>query len=208
MKLIDVTVPLDSRLPTYPGDEPFALEATRRLASGASANVSAVRMSVHTGTHVDAPRHSFDDGAAVESLSLDLLCGRARVVELTCRRGITAKDLAALDLTEDIRVLMKTSNSRFWGDPHFHEDFVGLSEDGANFLVAQGVKVVGVDYLTVEAFMASGAPAHRALLGAGTIVVEGLNLRDVEPGRYEMFCLPLPIVGADGAPARVVLRKS
>lgn len=208
MKLIDVSVPLDSNSPTYPGNTPFQLEAIKRLARGDSSNVSSVHMSVHGGTHVDAPRHFFDAGGGVESLPLEMLCGRARVIELTTRRGVTAEDLASFDLKEDIRLLIKTHNSRLWGSPEFHPDFIGLTGPAAEFLVEHGVKLVGVDYLSVEEFKKPGAPAHHALLGAGTIVIEGLNLRDVEPGIYEMFCLPLAIVGSDGAPARVVLRRS
>ena len=137
-----------------------------------------------------------------------MLCGRARVVELTTRRSVTAEDLAGFDLREDVRLLVKTHNSRLWGTPEFHQDFIGISEGAARFLVDRGVKVLGVDYLSVEQYKTPGAPAHHVLLGAGTIVIEGLNLRDVEPGIYEMFCLPLAVVGADGAPARVILRRS
>jgi arylformamidase len=208
MKLIDVTVPIDSNLATYPGNTPFSLEAVRRIARGDNSNLSSLHLSVHTGTHVDAPRHFFDDGGSVESLPLEMLCGRTRVVELTTRRAVTAEDLAAFDLREDVRLLLKTHNSRLWGTPDFHEDFIGISEGGARFLVDHGVKVLGVDYLSVEQYRAPGAPAHRVLLGSGVVVIEGLNLRDVEPGSYEMFCLPLPVVGADGAPARVILRRS
>lgn len=208
MKLIDITVPIDSRLATYPGNTPFALDAIKRIANGDSSNVSALRLSAHAGTHVDAPRHFFDDGTGVEALPLEMLCGRTRVVELTTRRAVTAEDLAGVDLREDVRILLKTHNSRLWGSPEFHQDFIGVTEGGARFLVDRGVKVLGVDYLSVEQYKAPGAPAHHVLLGAGTIVIEGLNLRDVEPGSYEMFCLPLPVVGADGAPARVILRRS
>ena len=208
MKLIDISVPLDANLPTYPGNVPFSLEATRRLAGGDSSNVSALHMSAHAGTHVDAPRHFFDKAPGADQLPLDLLCGRARVIEVLSRRGIAADDLAAIDLTEDVRLLIKTCNSWLWGSPEFHEDYVGLSEAGARLLVDRGVKVVGVDYLSVEEFKTPGAPAHRVLLGGGTIVIEGLNLRDVEPGLYDMVCLPLRVVGCDGAPARVVLRGS
>jgi arylformamidase len=105
-------------------------------------------------------------------------------------------------------VLIKTHNSRLWGSPEFHQDFIGIAESGARYLVGHGIKVVGVDYLSVEAFKTPGAPAHHVLLGGGTIVIEGLNLRDVEPGHYELLCLPLLVVGSDGAPARVVLRRS
>jgi arylformamidase len=208
MKLIDITVPLNANTPTYPGNTVFSLEPIKRLAQGDSSNVSTLHMSAHAGTHVDAPRHFFDEGAGVESLGLELLCGRSRVIELTTRKAITPEDLAGIDLNEDVRVLFKTHNSRLWGTPEFHPDFVGVSGAGARYLVDRGVKVVGVDYLSVEPYKTPGAPAHHALLGAGTIVIEGLNLRDVEPGIYEMFCLPLAIVGSDGAPARVVLRRS
>lgn len=208
MKLIDVSVRLDSALPAYPGNTPFSLEAIKRIANGDSSNVSTIHMSVHGGTHVDAPRHFFDNGSGAEALPLDMLCGRARVIELTTRGNVTAQDLAAFDLREDVRVLLKTHNSRLWGSPDFHKDFIGVSEGAARFLVDHGVKVLGVDYLSVEPFKTPGAPSHHVLLGAGTIVIEGLNLRDVDPGSYEMFCLPLAIAGSDGAPARVVLRRS
>ena len=100
------------------------------------------------------------------------------------------------------------SNSRLWNSPEFHQDYVGLTAEGAHYLTQHGVKVVGIDYLSIEEFRKPGAPAHRNLLGSGTIIIEGLNLRDVEPGPYELYCLPLRVVGADGAPARVVLRQS
>ena len=208
MKLIDVSVPLDSRLPTYPNNLPFSLEPIKRLARGESSNVSALHMSAHTGTHVDAPRHFYDDGTGTEALALEMLIGRARVIEIRPRGHITAEDLSTSDLSEDVRVLIKTQNSRLWGSPEFHKEYIGVAESGAKYLVDHGIKVVGVDHLSVEAFKTPGAPAHHVLLGAGTIVIEGLNLRDVDPGVYEMYCLPLAIVGSDGAPARVVLRKS
>ncbi|HEY6213217.1 MAG TPA: cyclase family protein [Vicinamibacterales bacterium] len=208
LKLIDVTVPLDANLASYPGNTPFSLEAVKRIARGDSSNVSSIHCSAHSGTHVDAPRHFFDAGGDADSLSLDMLVGRTRVIEVRSRTGIAAEDLAAIDLSEDIRVLIKTSNSKLWGDPEFHKDYVGVTESGAKHLVDHGIKVVGVDYLSVEQFRFPGAPAHHILLGAGTIVIEGLNLRDVEPGIYEMWCLPLRVVGSDGAPARVVLRRS
>jgi arylformamidase len=208
MKLIDVSVPLDAQLPSYPNNTPFSLEAIQRIASGGHSNVSTLHMSAHSGTHVDAPRHFFDDGAGTEALPLELLMGRTRVIDISSRTGIAAEDLDGLDLSDDIRVLFRTRNSQLWGSPDFHPEYVGVTESGAKYLVDHGIKVVGVDYLSVEQFHNPGAPAHHALLGAGVIVIEGLNLRDVEPGIYEMFCLPLRIVGSDGAPARVVLRQS
>jgi arylformamidase len=207
MKLIDVSVPLDATLPNYPGNTPFSLEAIKRIARGDSSNVSTIHMSAHGGTHVDAPRHFFDEAPGPEALPLEMLIGRTRVIEITSRR-IDAADLEPIDLSEDIRVLFKTHNSRLWGSSEFHTDFVGVTESAARLLVDRGVKVVGVDYLSVEEFKKPGAPAHHVLLGGGTIVIEGLNLRDVEPGIYDMCCLPLLVVGSDGAPARVILRQS
>jgi arylformamidase len=207
MKLIDVTVPLDARLPTYPGNTPFTLEANTRLAWGDSSNVSTLHLSAHAGTHVDAPRHFFDERPGAEGLPLELLLGRVRVVEIRSAHGIDADELAHLDLAGERRVLFKTANSRLWGTPDFRPDYVGVTSAGAERLVASGIRVVGVDYLSIEQFKTPGAPAHRALLGAGAVVIEGLDLREVDPGIYDMLCLPLRIVGADGAPARVLLRQ-
>jgi arylformamidase len=170
--------------------------------------VSTLHMSAHCGTHVDAPRHFFDEGPGTEALALEMLIGRARVIEITSRTGIAAEDFDGIDLSEDVRLLIKTHNSRLWSSPDFHTDYIGVTESGAKHLVGRGIKVLGVDYLSVEQFRKPGAPAHHVLLAAGTIVIEGLNLIDVDPGVYEMYCLPLRIVGADGAPARVVLRRS
>src|SRR5262245_56095001 len=206
MKLMDVSVPIDGNLPTYPGNTPFMLEAIKRIARGDSSNVSSLHMSLHGGTHVDAPRHFFDDGPGTDALPLDMLLGRTRVIEVRTRKGVGPDELGAIDLSEDVRVLIKTANSRLWGSPEFHQGYVGVTEAGARYLVDHGIKLVGVDYLSVEEFKKPGAPAHHVLLGGGTIVIEGLNLRDVAPGIYEMFCLPISIVGSDGAPARVVLR--
>jgi arylformamidase len=208
MKLIDVSVALDARLPTYPGNTPFSLEPIQSIARGDHANVSTIHSSVHAGTHVDAPRHFLPEGAGAEALPLEVLCGRTRVLELTTRKGITPDDLAGVDLSEDIRVLLKTHNSRIWGSPQFHSDFVGVTGAAAQHFVDRGVKLLGIDYLSIEVFRTPGAPAYRTLLSAGVIIVEGLNLAEVEPGVYDMFCLPLRLVGSDGAPARVILRRS
>jgi arylformamidase len=208
MKLIDVSVALDERLPNYPGNAALALEPVKRLARGDSSNVSTLRISAHGGTHVDAPRHFYDDGGGVEALPLDLLCGTARVVEITTPAAVTAHDLAGLNLSGVTRLLIKTLNSGLWGDPAFHAEYVGVGESAAKYLVELGIRLVGVDYLSVEPFKTPGAPTHHILLGAGVIVIEGLDLRDAAPGEYELYCLPLRLVGADGAPARVVLRQS
>jgi arylformamidase len=208
MTFIDVTVPLDSNLPVYPGNTPLTIEPIKRLASGDSSNVSTLHLGAHSGTHVDAPCHFLADGEGADALSLDLLIGPARVLEVTAQTSIGPDELRASGFAGDTRLLLKTHNSQLWGSPTFHPDYAGVTEAGARFLVEHGVKVVGVDYLSVEVFKAPGAPAHHILLGGGTVVIEGLDLRRVDPGIYDMMCLPLRLVGCDGAPARVVLRRS
>ena len=206
-KLLDVTVPLRHGMPTFPGNPEFAFEPIKRIADGGSSNVSRLLLGTHTGTHVDAPRHFLDGAAGVDELPLNLLIGRARVVEIGTRGPITAADLAAAGLREDLRVLFRTPNSALWNSTVFHEDYAHLTEAAARYLVEQGVKLVGIDYLSIEGYKAPGAPAHRALLGSGVIIIEGLNLAEAEAGMYEMYCLPLPVAGGDGAPARVVLKR-
>ncbi|MDQ3212003.1 MAG: cyclase family protein [Acidobacteriota bacterium] len=206
-KLLDVSVPLVAGMPAYPGNPDFELQPIKRIAEGASSNVSRLVLGTHTGTHVDAPRHFLEDGAGVDALALDLLLGRARVVEISKRGGIGAEELAAAGLREDLRVLLKTPNSALWNGAGFHQDYTYLTEEGARYLVTQGVKVIGVDYLSVEQYKKAGAPAHRALLSQGVVIIEGLNLSEAEPGMYEMYCLPLRVVGGDGAPARVILKR-
>ena len=209
MALIDVSVPLNSRLPAYPGNTPFRLEAIKRLANGDSSNVSTLHLSAHTGTHVDAPRHFFDDRPGVDGLDLERLIGPALVVDVSDHftpGGIGPAALEPLLPPGVARVLIKTKNSALWGLPEFQKDYTGVSAAGALFLVQRGVSVVGIDYLSIESFKTPGAPAHHALLGNDVIVIEGLCLQDVAPGPYEMLCLPLRVVDADGAPARVLLR--
>ena len=206
-KLLDVSVPLAAGIPAYPGNPDFELQPLKRIAEGGSSNVSRLVLGTHTGTHVDAPKHFIDDGIGVNVLPLNLLIGRARVVDIAKRGGIGAEDFAAAGLREDLRILLKTPNSALWNSPTFHEDYTYVTEDGARYLVEQGVKVVGVDYLSIEQFRKAGAPAHRMLLSNGVIIIEGLNLAEADAGMYEMYCLPLRVVAGDGAPARVILKR-
>jgi arylformamidase len=207
-RLVDVSVPLQPGIATYPGNPEFELQPIKRIAAGESSNVSRLVMGTHTGTHVDAPRHFFDDAPGVDALALDLLIGPAQVVDVPLSGGITEEHLSGAGLGEQLRVLLRTPNSALWNSAAgFHQDYTYLTEGAARYLVARGIKVVGVDYLSVEQFKKPGAPAHRALLGDNVVIIEGLNLSDAEPGQYEMYCLPLRVTGADGAPARVVLKR-
>ena len=207
-RLIDVSVLLTAGMPVYPGNPEFQCTPVHRIADGHSSNHSLLTMGTHCGTHVDAPRHFFDGKPGVDQMPIDLLVGRARVLDLPHRGGITAQHLAAAGLREDLRVLLRTPNSALWNTTDgFHTDYTYIAEDAAKFLVDQGVKLVGVDYLSVEQFKKPGAPAHRVLLGGGVIIIEGLNLTEADAGHYEMYCLPLKIANGDGAPARVVLKR-
>jgi arylformamidase len=205
-RIHDVTVPLAAGMTGYPGDPAFALEPVARLGEAAFAS-SRFSASTHSGTHVDAPAHFLPGGTAVDLLPLEILMGKARVVELAVREKADRQDLEALDLRDDLRVLFKTRMSGQLLKPEYHEDHVYLTGDAASYLAQAGIKLVGFDYLSIDRFGSAEFPAHRALLGAGVIVLEGLDLSEVEPGEYEMACLPLRVGGGDAAPARVVLRS-
>jgi len=207
MKIHDVSVPIRDGGLVYPGNPPIHIELQQAIAKGAGANVSHVDFGSHTGTHVDAPRHFFDDGAGVDQIPLDVLIGQAMVVGFGDDvRAVTRGDLERFDLTGVERLLLRTRNSTYLTqDPNFHQDYTYLAPDGAEHLVAQGVKLVGIDYLSIEQFHSGHHRTHLTLLGAGIVIVEGLNLDGIVDGRYELCCLPLRLVGCDGAPARAVL---
>lgn len=205
-KLYDVTVPLSAELPTFPGDPRFHIEFSHRISEGEPYNVARLTLGAHSGTHVDAPYHFLADGATVDQLALEMLMGKARVVDMTALDRIDRGDLERVDLRDDIRVLFKTRMSGQLRQPVFQEDFVYLTPEAATYLVKVGIKLVGSDYLSIEKFGSKDYAAHHALLGAGVVIIEGLDLTEVEAGEYELTCLPLRIAGADGSPARVVLR--
>lgn len=205
-RIYDVTVPLSDAVPTFPGDPRFLLQPAHRISEGKPYNVAHLSCGVHAGTHVDAPYHFIEGAATVDQLPLEILIGKARVIELSVLHGIDRKDLAAYDLRDDLRLLLKTRMSGQLQKRAFQEDFVYLTEDAARYLVQAGIKLVGIDYLSIEKFGSTDFAAHHVLLGAGVVVIEGLDLSEVEEGEYDLICLPLRIVGADGAPARVVLR--
>jgi arylformamidase len=204
-KLYDVTVPLSAQVPTFPGDPAFRMDFVHRMADGKPYNVAHLDLGAHAGTHVDAPYHFLADGATVDQLPLEILLGKARVVGMA-GDAIRRVDIEELDLSDDLRVLFKTRNSGQLRTGPFQEDFVYLDPDAASYLADQGIKLVGIDSLSIERFGSKDFAAHHALLGAGVVVLEGLDLSDVDPGDYDMTCLPLRIVGADASPARVVLK--
>ncbi len=206
---IDVSVPVRSGMVHWPGDPEVRLERIQSIASGDEANLTRVEMSAHTGTHMDAPLHFFDDDPGIEALPLDIALGPARVIAIEGEEPIDRGQLEGLGIEEGERVLFRTHNSdHAWADRKFDRGFVYVSLEAAEFLGEVGIALVGVDYLSVGAYQGDGAETHRALLGAGAWVIEGLDLSAVEPGDYELICLPIKLVGSDGAPARALLRPA
>jgi arylformamidase len=208
MTIYDISLSISPNLPTWPGDPGLKLEQYASMDKGDHYNATQISSSVHLGTHVDAPRHFLNDGSAVEQLPLEVLTGPCYVTQLPDGiEAITAEVLDRTEITSEMkRVLFGTSNSHYWakGESKFQTDFVAITEDGAEWLVERGVQLVGVDYLSVAPYNDS-IPTHAALLKAGVVIVEGLNLSNIMRGFYDLYCLPLKITGSDGAPARAIL---
>ncbi|HEX8559300.1 MAG TPA: cyclase family protein [Pyrinomonadaceae bacterium] len=212
MQIYDISVPVaPGETPTYPGDPGLEVGSWSAISRGDAANVTVLHLGAHTGTHVDAPAHFIEGAQALAALPLDALLGEARVVEVPADApAVEERHVGAEALRGATRVLFKTRNSAFWGEPggRFREDFTYIEPAAARALVRAGVRLVGFDYLSIEKFGSEDFGTHLALLSAGVVVVEGLDLRAVAPGLYELFCLPLKIAAGsgDGAPARAVLR--
>ena len=211
MKIYDVTIPLSENIPTFPGDPTVAIDLCNAIAKGDAANVSKLSFGAHTATHVDAPNHFIDGAKRVHELDLEKLVGKVRVVELNADEpAVEPKHVENLENVE--RVLFKTRNSQFWSEPEkgFRQDFTYISPAAARILVAKGVKLVGIDYLSVEKFGAKSFDTHLILLEKEVVIIEGLDLREISAGDYEITCLPLKYIGStgDGAPARTILRQN
>lgn len=207
--IIDVSRPIFSGMAIYPRNPPVEISPARSIARGDSSNVSALALGSHTGTHVDAPLHMAEGGAGVDEVPLDALIGPALVVRIADDvRAIGPLEVDGLDIGAGARVLFRTRNSaRFAETGRFEEDFTYLAPEGAAALVGRGVVAVGIDALSVEQYHAGHHRAHDTLLQNGVAIIEGLALERVEPGQYELVCLPLRIRHGDGAPARVVLMR-
>ncbi len=208
MKIFDISLTIDDSLLIWPGDPVAKRERVKKIEEGSNANVSELVMGAHTGTHVDAPYHFLPGGSTVETLPLDVLTGEAQVVELPMDCDvITAGVVAGCGIRPGIiRVLFKTRNSTYWHKKEIAFDplFVGIDKSGAEKLVELGVKFVGIDYLSIAPYKQS-RPTHEVLLGAHMIILEGADLSAVPAGVYHLYCLPIKLGGADGAPARAIL---
>jgi len=209
MKIYDISLTIQPKMPVWPGDPPVQLERVSKIEGGANANVSRLALSAHTGTHVDAPYHFLGDSrVTVDLLSLEVLNGEAAVLHLPDEVGLVTKDvLQKAGIPQGARrLLLRTRNSHIWtrGLIDFQTGFVGIGVDGARYLVERGVELIGVDYLSVAPYKQS-RPTHEVLLKAGLVIVEGLDLSKVPAGTYSLHCLPLKLGGSDGAPARAIL---
>lgn len=207
-ELIDISVPLRAAMPVWPGSPGFRSSTLAEIGVDSPARVSRIDMEVHTGTHVDAPCHFLAGGSTVERLPLDALVGPAEVAACGVGGPIGRRELERLDLPPDAeRLLLKTPNSRLWSkaSTEFQPGFAALSLEGARWVVERGLRLFGIDYLSVQRF-ADGPQTHRVLLAAGVVLLEGLDLSRVEPGCYELLCLPILLPGLEAAPARAVLR--
>ena len=211
MTIYDVSVPLSNDMPTWPGDPAIEISAMKSLEKGDSSNVSLLHLGAHTGTHVDAPAHFIAGANKLESMALDALLGPAVVVEVPADQlSIEADFVSAHCPPNTQRVLFKTRNSAFWGDSpgQFRNDFTYLSTEAARTLVNNGIRLVGIDYLSIEKFGQKSHETHLTLLSKGVIIIEGMDLRQVPAGTYELICLPLRLRSGpgDGSPCRAVLR--
>jgi arylformamidase len=205
-RIYDISVPIRSGGLVYPGNPEIDIELQQAIAKGAGANVSNVRFGSHTGTHADAAKHFFDDGQTVDKIPLERLIGPALLLKFPDQvRAIGQAELRATDLRGHTRILLGTRNSALLSRPEFVPDYTFLAPDGAEYLVDQGVELVGIDYLSIEQFHSGHHRTHRTLLERSVVIVEGLDFSVPEPGEYQFICLPLRIEGCDGAPARAVL---
>jgi arylformamidase len=205
-RIYDISVPIRSGGLVYPGNPEIDIALQQAVAKGAGANVSTIRFGSHTGTHADAARHFFDDGQTVDKIPLERLIGPALLLSFGDDvRSVGAAELRAHDIKGQTRILLRTRNSAFLSQKEFVKDYTYLAPDGAQYLVDQGVELVGIDYLSIEQFHSGHHLTHRTLLERSVVIVEGLDLSVPPPGQYQFICLPLRIEGCDGAPARAVL---
>ncbi len=207
-KYIDISVPVSPDLPRWPGSPAIEFQRSLDLERGDIANDTTIRLSVHTGTHVDAPLHFVKEGSSVEQMPLDILMGTAFVADVSEVEVITPDTLKALALPKGTqRLLLRTRNSQMWqtGSSEFNPDFVAITADAAKWIVDRGIRLVGIDYLSIQRFY-DGPETHLILLRSEVVIIEGLNLSEVSGGEYELICLPVKLAGVEGAPARAILR--
>ena len=206
---IDVSMEITDGMLHWPSDPAIEIDNYSQIKKGAAANNSKITCGVHTGTHIDAPKHFVDDGIGIDKLDLNKLIGHCRVIKVPSSISPISKEfIELLNIKKGDRLLFQTKNSEWInrGDNNFHTDYIYVNPEASKYMVEKGVVLVGVDYLSVEGYHI-GHDTHKTLLGAGVVVIEGLNLFNVEPGEYNLTALPVKIKDSNGAPARVILQK-
>jgi arylformamidase len=209
MKIYDISLPVSEKLPVWPGDPSISMVRTKSILSGDPCNLTMISMGVHSGTHIDAPYHFVENGRTVDAIVLETCIGPCQVIEVSGSL-IEKEDLLKHNFRGQNRILFKTRNSERWNSNEnlFHPDYVALSPEAAEYLVENKVMLIGIDYLSIEAFNATGNHVHDILLKNDVVILEGLNLSEVAEGMYELIALPLKLVGSEGAPARAILRET
>ena len=205
--IYDISVPIRNSMHVWPSDPPVELEDKPHLARDRSHTIltTSIKCGSHTGTHMDAPSHMIKGGMTLSEMSLEQLVGPAHVVEISGARSIQKKHVQDLDWEKVERVLFKTDNSLHWQDEFFYEEFVYLEPDAAVVLAEHGIRLVGIDYLSIDRYQSEGHPTHFVLLGESIVILEGLNLTGVPTGEYQLIALPLKLHQGDGAPVRAIL---
>jgi arylformamidase len=210
MAIYDISVPIHNNMHVWPSDPRIRLEESRHLARDEShtIQVTTIHCGSHTGTHLDTPIHMIgSDAGTLDDIPLEQLVGPARVVDLPGVAAIGESELKSQDWEGVERVLFRTDNSFHWRDTGFWKQFVYLEPQGARFLVEKGIRLVGIDYLSIDRYGSEDHASHFVLLKKSIVILEGLNLLDVGPGDYELVALPIKLDGADGAPVRAILRN-
>jgi arylformamidase len=204
-KIIDISMPLDPDMVQWPRSTKFLVKWTNQIRYGDPVNNSSIIMDTHCGTHIDAPLHHIDDSVSIDKIPLEMLIGSAYVIDVQGAPLITRKIVEQLDIPSDEkRILFKTDNSQNHNRKTFDENYVAISPDAAKWIVNLGIRLVGIDYLSIQRYNSSDQ-THKILLEADVVILEGIDLHNVEEGGYTLVCLPLRLIGLEGAPARAIL---
>jgi arylformamidase len=210
MDIFDITIPLSAKTPVWEGDQGVTITLDERISDGADFNVSRMEMGVHAGTHIDAPFHLFAQGQTVDQIPLDKLVGKAQVIRIPGEIGLISADvLKTIRIEKEIsRILFRTRNSIYWREEpcQFRRDFTALDASAVEYLVSLNIKLVGIDWFSISPLADLKRP-HEILLKAGVVILENVDLGNIEPGIYDLYCLPLNLVGTDGAPVRAILTR-
>jgi arylformamidase len=206
-EIYDISVPISADGPIYPGDPEIEINTIYSTLKGDSANILELKFGSHVGTHIDAPYHFLQNGKTLDKIELNKFLGRAQVCELNVVESIKKADLIPFEINKGDIILFKTKNSSLWNKKEFQREFIYLTPEAAEYLVAQRIKGVGIDYLSIEKYKSREHSTHQTLLRNNILILEGINLTDVPAGEYFLICFPLKLIGADGSPVRAILLK-